>query len=34
VGVPLIVIVFDEYDAETPAGRPVAVPILEAPVVA
>lgn len=33
VGVPLTVIVFEENEAETPAGRPVAVPIPVAPVV-
>ena len=33
VGVPLIVITFDAHDADTPAGRPVAVPIPVAPVV-
>jgi hypothetical protein len=27
VGVPLIVTVFDNHDALTPAGRPLAVPI-------
>ena len=34
VGVPLMVIVFEAHDAVTPAGRPVAVPIPVAPVVA
>jgi hypothetical protein len=34
VGVPLIVTVFEAHDAVTPAGRPVAVPIPVAPVVA
>ena len=34
VGVPLIVIVFDAQAAVTPAGRPVAVPITVATVVA
>ena len=34
VGVPLIVIVFDAQAAVTPAGRPVAVPIPVATVVA
>ena len=33
VGVPLIVIVLDAQEADTPAGRPVAVPIPVAPVV-
>ena len=33
VGVPLIVIVFDPNDADTPAGKPVAAPIPVAPVV-
>ena len=33
VGVPLIVIVFNPKEAETPAGNPVAVPIPVAPVV-
>ena len=33
VGVPLIVIVLLAHDADTPAGKPVAVPIPEAPVV-
>ncbi len=34
VGVPEIVIVFDAHAAVTPAGRPVAVPMPVAPVVA
>ena len=34
VGVPLIVIVLDAQEAVTPAGRPVAVPMPVAPVVA
>ena len=34
VGVPLIVIVFVAHAAVTPAGKPVAVPIPVAPVVA
>ena len=34
VGVPLMVITFEAHDALTPAGNPVAVPILVAPVVA
>ena len=34
VGVPLIVIVFDDQAAVTPVGKPVAVPIPVAPVVA
>lgn len=34
LGVPLIVIVFDDHEALTPAGNPVAVPIPVAPVVA
>ena len=33
VGVPLIVIVFEAHEADTPEGRPVAVPIPVAPVV-
>jgi hypothetical protein len=33
VGVPLIVIVFDDHKAVTPAGRPVGVPIPVAPVI-
>jgi hypothetical protein len=33
VGVPLIVIVLDDHEAVTPAGRPLAVPIPVAPVV-
>ena len=33
VGVPLMVIVLAAQEAVTPAGRPVAVPILAAPVV-
>ena len=33
VGVPLIVILFEAHEAVTPAGRPVAVPMLVAPVV-
>jgi hypothetical protein len=33
VGVPLIVIVFPNQEAETPAGSPVAAPIPVAPVV-
>jgi len=34
VGVPLIVMVLDDHEAFTPAGKPVAVPIPVAPVVA
>lgn len=34
VGVPLMVIVLDDQEALTPAGKPVAVPIPVAPVVA
>lgn len=34
VGVPLMVIVFDAHTAVTPAGKPLAVPIPVAPVVA
>ena len=34
VGVPLIVIVLDAQEAVTPAGRPVAVPMPVAPIVA
>jgi hypothetical protein len=34
VGVPLTVIVFEAHEAVTPLGRPVAVPIPVAPVVA
>jgi len=33
VGVPLIVIVLDDHNAVTPVGRPIGVPIPEAPVV-
>ena len=33
VGVPLIVIVFPDHDAVTPAGKPVTLPIPVAPVV-
>jgi hypothetical protein len=33
VGVPLIVIVFPEKEAETPAGRPMGAPMPVAPVV-
>jgi hypothetical protein len=33
LGVPLIVIVLDAHAAETPAGKPVAVPMPVAPVV-
>ena len=33
VGVPLIVTVFEDHAALTPAGRPVGVPIPAAPVV-
>ena len=32
-GAPLIVIVFDDHEAVTPAGKPVIVPIPVAPVV-
>ena len=34
VGVPLIVMVFEAHAAVTPAGKPVAIPIPVAPVVA
>ena len=33
VGVPLMVMVFDAQEADTPAGKPVAAPIPIAPVV-
>lgn len=33
LGVPLIVIVLADHEADTPAGRPVAAPIPTAPVV-